>query len=201
MLAMLAMLAMCRCLPRRSAKRGGGSLVVLLIHSPPEDPAAQRPEPLQQVIHVSEISDLDQVAVEVLDEEQPVAARRLLRRTDDGHALRDQIVVPLPDPAHVQADVRQAESVPHHRLCRLLRCEVENLDHRAAGNPDPADLAGAARRVHAEEAAHALGGSVGDADQRTAEYLPPEAHRAIEIRDGDPAMTERPGFHAADSLA
>ena len=112
-----------------------------------------------------------------LHEEQPVSARRLLRRADDLDAFAHQVVVPLPDAADVEADVRQADPVPHDRLRRLLRLEVEDLDHRAARNADPADLAGGAGHVDAEEPPHAVGRRVGDADERAAEHVPVEAAR------------------------
>ena len=49
--------------------------IVFPIHPSPEDPAAERAEPTEHVVHVAEIHQLDQVAVEVLGEEERVAAR------------------------------------------------------------------------------------------------------------------------------
>src|SRR3954466_15323355 len=74
--------------PRRPLPR----LVVLFVHAAPEHPAAERTEPVEHVIHVAEVRDFSQVPVEILDEEQPMAARRLLGRTDDLHPLRHEIV-------------------------------------------------------------------------------------------------------------
>ena len=47
----------------------------------------------------------------------------------------------------------------------------------------------------AEEAAHAILRRVGDADQRAAEHVPPELHRAVEVRDGDAGVAEGARFH------
>ena len=41
---------------------------------------------------------------------------------------------------------------------------MEDLDDTAAGNADPADLAGCARHVDAQEATYTIGGSIGDTD-------------------------------------
>jgi hypothetical protein len=71
---------------------------------------------VEHVIHVLQIGDLDQVAVEVPAEEQPVAARRLLGRADDLDAPAHEVVVPPVDVRHVQADVREAEAVPLHGI-------------------------------------------------------------------------------------
>src|SRR5688572_6767211 len=49
--------------------------VVLPVHSPAEDPPAERAQPLQHVMHVAQVHHLDQVAVEVPGEEKHVAAR------------------------------------------------------------------------------------------------------------------------------
>src|SRR5688500_12286566 len=49
--------------------------VILSVHSPPEQPPTQRPQPIQHVIHVAEIHQLDQVAVAIAREEERVAAR------------------------------------------------------------------------------------------------------------------------------
>src|SRR4029450_8434046 len=83
------------------------------------------------------------------------------------------------------------------RVRRLLGLKVKDLDDGPPRNPDPADPAGGPRHVDAEEAAHALRGRVGNAHERRAEDLPPEPHRAVEIRDGDAGMTERPSSHAS----
>src|SRR5215216_2114474 len=48
---------------------GQALLVVLFVHPSPEDPPAQRPEPAEHVVHVAEIHQLDEIAVEVLAEE------------------------------------------------------------------------------------------------------------------------------------
>ena len=62
--------------------------VIFPIHSSPEQPPTKRPEPVQHVIHVAEVHQLDQVAVEVLDEEERVAARRSLGLADDLDSFR-----------------------------------------------------------------------------------------------------------------
>ena len=52
-------------------------------------------DPAEHVVHVAEIHHLDQVAVEVLREEERVAARRSLGLADALDAFADQVVVPL----------------------------------------------------------------------------------------------------------
>src|SRR5437868_7086248 len=164
----------------RISCRRARSFVVLLVHPAAKHPSAERTEPAEDVIHVAEIGDLDQVTVEILHEEQPVPARRLFGRADDLDPVDlRQILVPAADAAHVDADVRQAAAVPFDDVRRQLRLEVEDLDDRAAWNAYPADLAGTAAR-HAEEAGDAVGRRIRHANQRTAEHVPVEPYGAVE---------------------
>src|SRR5690349_11286677 len=64
--------------------------VVLTVHAPAEQPAAERAQPLHDVVHQAQIDEFDQVAVHVSREEEGVAARRLLGRRDALDALRAQ---------------------------------------------------------------------------------------------------------------
>src|SRR5256885_319244 len=63
-------------------------LVIRLVHPTPEDIASQRPEPLEHVIHVSQVHQLDQVAVEIFRKEKRVAAGRSFRLADAFHPTR-----------------------------------------------------------------------------------------------------------------
>src|SRR5581483_4851693 len=105
--------------------------------------------------------DLDQIAVEVAREEKRVAARRALRRTEALHAFADEVVVPLRGVAYIEADVRQPDAIPFHRLRRTLRRELEDLEHAAARHANPSDLAGGRSGVDAEKSTDALGRRVG----------------------------------------
>src|SRR6185503_6790021 len=186
--------------------RGSGValLVILLVHAATEQPAADRTEPAQHVIHVAKVHQLDQVAVEILCKEKGVAARRALRLADALDPLADEEVVPSLQVADVERDVRQPDLVPADRFRRQLGTELEDLEHAAARHADPADLArridaGDERRhrPHAEERAHAIGRRIGDADERTAEHLPVELHRAVEVRDRDADVAEGSRVHVA----
>src|SRR5215217_4492232 len=73
------------------------------------------------------------------------------------------------------------------------RCHETGAD----GNADPPDLAARSGRVHTEEAPHALGRGVGDADERTAKHIPVEPDGLVEIRDRQADVTERAGSHLA----
>src|SRR5258705_2736949 len=180
------------------------SLVIFPVHTPPEHPAAERPEPAEHVIHVAKVHQLDDVAVEVPCKEERVPPRRALRPADAFHPFAHQVVVPPLQVADVEGDVRQSDLVPWHGRRRQLRTELEDFEHAAAGNANPADLA---RRIdaadqrrhrpHAEERAHALGRGIGDADERTAEHLPVELHRTVEVRDRDADVAERPRSHVS----
>src|SRR4051794_9505120 len=79
-----------------------GLLVIPFIHPAPEHPPAERPKPLEHVILVSEIHQLDQVAVEVLGKEERVAAGRSLRLADAFDAARLKVGVPFLEIADVE---------------------------------------------------------------------------------------------------
>src|SRR3982751_5160860 len=96
------------------------SAVVLLIHPALEQPAAERTQPAKNVIHVSKVHQLDQIAVEIPAEEKGVAAGRALGAADDLHAFAGEIVVPALQVADVEREVRQADAVPRNRHGRLL---------------------------------------------------------------------------------
>src|SRR5436190_8182502 len=150
---------------------------MLLIHSTPEQPAAERPQPSEHVVHVTKVHHLDEIAVEILHEKERVAARRALRPADAFHAVADQIVVPALQVADVERNVGQANLVPAHRSWRELRLKLENLQHAASRNPDPSNLA--RRRTCPElrprvgrdlkEGSHPFWWRVRHTDQRTAE--------------------------------
>src|SRR6266550_1916267 len=165
------------CLRRRDYR----SLVVLPIHPTPEQPAAERTQPANNVIHVSKVHQLDQIAVEIPAEEKGMAAGRALGAADDLDAFADEIIVPALQVADVEREMRQADAVPRNRHGRLLRLELEDLEHAAAGDTDPANPAGRHISGNMKEGSDALARRVRDADQRTAEHLPVEPHRAIEV--------------------
>jgi hypothetical protein len=91
--------------------------------------------------------------------------------------------------------VREADAVPDDGRRRQLRLELEDLEDRAAGDPDPADLAAGLVSLYPEEAPDPIGRRVGHAHQGTAEDLPVELHRLVEVRHGDAGMTERSSSH------
>src|SRR5215204_4050016 len=91
--------------PRPRGERNGGAAasrtaVILAVHSPPEDPAAERPKPLQHVVHVAEIHQLNQVAVKVSGKEKRMAARRSLRARYALDPLARQVFVPSVEVPH-----------------------------------------------------------------------------------------------------
>ena len=116
-------------------------------------------------------------------------------------ALALQVVVPLLRAANVEAEVGEADAIPRSLHERLLRLELEDLEHGAAGTANPADLAvGSAhrersRRVDAEERPHAIGRRVGHADQRAAEDVPVKADELVEVLDSDADVAERSRSH------
>src|ERR1051325_1662401 len=140
---------------------GSASVVILAIHSAPEQPAAERAQPAKHVIHVAEVHQLDQVAVEIPAEEKGMAAGRALGAADDLDAFADEEIVPALQVADVEREVRQADAVPRNRHGRLLRLELEDLEHAAAGHADPANPTGGSIRGDLEKGAHALAGRVG----------------------------------------
>src|ERR1041384_6280588 len=79
----------------RDPGSGLGSLfVILAIHSAAKEPAAERTQPAEHVVHVAKVHQLDQVAVEIPAEEEGMAAGRALRAADDVDALADEVIVP-----------------------------------------------------------------------------------------------------------
>src|SRR5262249_45519458 len=82
--------------------------VVLLVHPAPENPPAERTQPAKHVVHVTEIHQLDEVAVDILDEEEGMTPWRSFRLADALDALADQIVVPPRQVPHIERNVRQA---------------------------------------------------------------------------------------------
>src|SRR5678810_1092168 len=120
---------MTTCTPKRERCSGGRSFrtglarpkgralrVVLLVHPAPEDPPAEWTEPAEHVIHVAEVHQLNQIAVEILGEEKRVTARRSLRLAHTLDASADQVVVPALKISYVERDVREADLVPRNRL-------------------------------------------------------------------------------------
>jgi hypothetical protein len=155
-------------------------------------------------VHPAEVDHLNEVAVEVAGEEEPVAARRLLRRADHLDPFGLQVLVPLPRVADVERKMRQADAVPRDFRCRQLRLELEDLEDCPARHAHPADLAarpgavGAA--VHAKERAHPIRRRVGDADQPAAKHLRIELHETGEVGNGDADVAERARSHSSVSL-
>src|SRR5690606_38098539 len=76
-----------------SCGRGPRSLVVLLVHPSPEQPASQRTQPAEDVVHVAEVHQFDQVPIEVAAEEEGVAARGTFGAADTLDPFRLQVVV------------------------------------------------------------------------------------------------------------
>src|ERR1041385_270478 len=169
--------------------------VVLPIHPAPEEPACKRSEPAEHVVHVAEVHQLDEIAVEIPAEEKRMTARRSLGTADALHTFAEQVVVPPLQVAYVERDVREPDTVPRNRDRRLLRLELEDFEHPPAGHADPADFAGRCIRGDLKERTHALGRGVGNADQWTTEDLPVELHRAVEARNSDPGMADRSRLH------
>jgi hypothetical protein len=62
-----------------------------------------------------------------------------------------------------------------------VRLKLENLEDSAARDANPANLARGLRCLHPEKAADAIGGRIGHADQRAAEYIPIEADGLVEV--------------------
>src|SRR5688572_32120066 len=99
------------------------TLVVLLVHSAPKHPSAKRPQPVEHVIHVAEVHQLDQVAIEVPHEEERMSTRRSLGLADDLNPLGLKVVVPFLQIFHVERNMRQPDAVPGHGPGRLLRLD------------------------------------------------------------------------------
>src|SRR5579862_6056162 len=116
--------------------------VVRLVHAPAEQPTPEWSEPLEHVVHVSQVDHLDQVAVEVTREEKPVPPWRLLGSAEALDAFSRQLLVPAMDVAHVHREMGEAHPIPGNRGRRELRLELENLERGAAGHSNPPDLAG-----------------------------------------------------------
>jgi hypothetical protein len=76
-----------------------------------------------------------------------------------------------------------------------MRLELEYLQYAAAGHANPSNLACRSIVLHSKERPHSIRRGIGYTDERTAENIPVESHRLIEIRDGYPGMTEGAGFH------
>src|SRR6185503_18810231 len=125
-----------------------------------------------------------------------MATGRAFRLADAFHPARLKKVVPLLEILHVERDVRQAHAIPGNRARRYLRFESEDLEYRAAGDTDPADLAAALFGINAEERTDTVGRRVRDPYEGAPEYLPVELHRAVEVRNGNAAVAERARFHS-----
>ena len=163
------------------------------LYIPRLNTTAERTEPAEHVVHVAQVDHLDQVAVEVAREEERVPARRLLRRADDTRRpCSSGSRATSAGVAHVEADVRQADAVPRHvdRPAAAARTRRSRA-RRRRGRESSRSCSAAPRPVDAEEAAHALGRRVGDADQRAAEHVPVELHRPVEVRHRDADVAER----------
>src|SRR4051812_39468068 len=78
----------CGCLRWRGSN--ARLVVVLLIAPTPEDPAPERTEPPENVVHVAQIHQLDEVAVKVFAEEEGVPSRRSLRCAEALDSARRQ---------------------------------------------------------------------------------------------------------------
>src|SRR5262245_16044557 len=126
-----------------------------------------------------------------------MAPWRALGPADAFDPLALEVVVPALEIPDVEGNVGEADLVPRHRGWWQLRLEGKDLQHGAARDPNPADLAAAPLPVHAEERAHALGIGVGDANERAPEHLPVEPDGAVEVRHRDAAVAEGSRSHRA----
>src|SRR4029079_16097680 len=169
--------------------------IVVLIHLLSEQPAPEGTQPLQHMVLVAQVHQLDEVAVEVLDEKERMAARRALGPAEAFHPPPLQVVIPAVQVADVERNVGQPGLVPGDGFRRQLRVEREDLAPRAPCAAYPADLAAAVLPFHAEERAYPLRVAVGHADQRAAEHLPVEPDRPVEVRHRDTAVAEGSRFH------
>src|SRR5262245_40137057 len=131
-------------------------LVVPLVHPAPEQPAAKRSQPSEDVIHVAEVHHFDEVAIEISDKKEGVPTRRALRPADALHAFGDQVVVPALQVPDIKGNVRQAYTVPRNRDGRLLRLEFKDLQDAAARYANPSDLARWSVRRNLKERTHAV---------------------------------------------
>src|SRR6476469_5152709 len=147
------------------------SFVIPGVSTAAKQPAAQRAQPLQHVVHVAEVHDFDQIPVEIPSEEEGVPARRAFRRTEHLHAFTDEVIVPLLRVLHVEGNMREAHAVPLHIGGSLPRCELENLQHAPAGYSNPPNLAGGVRIVYTEEAPDAVRRRIRHTHERTSKYV------------------------------
>ena len=168
----------------------------------PGEPSAERSQPAEhEVDRAPQFRQLDQVAIEVLHKEEPLAVGRLLGRAHDFNAFPDQIVVPFLGIANIEAEVRQPHTIPRDLDRRLCWVELEDLDHYTTGHTDPAGFAGRLFAVDPEETSNPFGWLVGHAHERTAKNVPVEADRPVEIRDRDAAAAQGSCAHGRFSLS
>src|SRR4051812_37491586 len=147
------------------------------------------------MVHVAQVHEFDEVTVEIPGKEEGMPAGRPFRPAEAFDAPGLQIVVPALQVTDVERDMGQTHLVPGNGARGQLRLERENLEDRPPRDPDPADFAAPLLPFDAEEGAHPLRIRVGDADQRAAEDLPVELHRALEVRHGDAAVAEGSRSH------
>jgi len=92
--------------------------------------------------------------------------------------------------------VREADTVPHDIFRRLLRGELEDLEHAATRQSQPPDLALRLLGVDAKEGAHPFRRAASDADKAGTEIVGVKLNESVEVGHRDAGVTERSCLHA-----
>tara|TARA_B100001013_G_scaffold330687_1_gene245788 strand:- start:211 stop:846 length:636 start_codon:yes stop_codon:yes gene_type:complete len=144
---------------------------------------------------MAQVSQLDEITVEILHKEQRVAMGRPLDRADDFYTLVHKVVVPPLCVSYIEADVRQSNAIPRNLDCCLARLELKNLDDGAPRYPEPTELAGWLVGIDTEERPDTLGRRIGHPNEWATKDVPIELHCLVKIGNGDASVAERSHSH------